>query len=88
MVVILFVVVLPAKPKGEEVGKGERTKTDKKRERRQKKQQQRIRRVERERREKLVNKMAPGLGNKYSKLNALKSLEKAANEGKINKVCT
>ena len=51
--------------------------TDKKRERRKKKSAQRSRAAEKEKREKLVNKLNPGLGNKYSKAKMMKDLESA-----------
>ncbi|KAG8235803.1 hypothetical protein J437_LFUL014741, partial [Ladona fulva] len=73
-----------AKPKGDVIGKGERTETDKKRERRQKKSRQRERRVARERREKIVEKLNPGLGNKYSKEKAIKMLEKVTQEKNVD----
>ncbi|XP_070543111.1 U3 small nucleolar ribonucleoprotein protein MPP10-like [Ptychodera flava] len=61
---------------GELIGDAEKTSTDKKRERRKKKKNQRIRHKEKERNAKLVEKMKPGLGNKYSKKAALEKLEK------------
>ncbi|XP_071439765.1 U3 small nucleolar ribonucleoprotein protein MPP10 [Hetaerina americana] len=72
-----------AKPRGDVVGKGERSETDKKRERRQKKLRQRSRRIAREQREKAVSKLNPGLGNKYSKEKAIKMLEKVSKEDNV-----
>nr|CAD7414764.1 unnamed protein product [Timema poppensis] len=73
-----------AKSKGDALGKGERTSTDKKRERRQKKVKQRERQKEKERREKLVEKLRPGLGNKFSKEKALSALERAAKDSNVS----
>nr|CAD7597722.1 unnamed protein product [Timema genevievae] len=73
-----------AKSKGDTLGKGERTATDKKRERRQKKVKQRERQKEKERREKLVEKLRPGLGNKFSKEKALSALERAAKDSNVS----
>lgn len=67
-----------SKPKGNPVGKNERTDTERKRERRLKKQQQKSRAREREQRQKLVAKLKPGLGNKYSQEKAIHDLEKAS----------
>lgn len=67
---------IKAKTKGELKGKGERTATDKKRERRQKKAAKRERQREKEKRQKAVEKVNPGLGNKYSKERAMRDLEK------------
>merc|ERR1712058_100340 len=55
------------KKKGELVDDKEKTKTDRKR----------------ERKEKLVAKMNPGLGNKYSKEKVLKKLDEAEKQGKV-----
>ncbi|XP_046580189.1 U3 small nucleolar ribonucleoprotein protein MPP10-like [Haliotis rubra] len=57
-------------------GETERTTEDKKRDHRAKKERKRARQKEREQREKLVSKLNPGLGNKYSKEKALRDLEK------------
>lgn len=65
-----------ARAKGEFKGKNERTDTDKKRERRKKKMAQRERQKEKNKRQKAVEKINPGLGNKYSKERALRELEK------------
>ncbi|KAK3098861.1 hypothetical protein FSP39_023805 [Pinctada imbricata] len=64
------------KTKGELKGKLELSDTDRQRARRQKKVKQRMRKKEKEKREKLVEKLNPGLGNKYSKEKAMKELEK------------
>ncbi|XP_046399634.1 U3 small nucleolar ribonucleoprotein protein MPP10 [Ischnura elegans] len=72
-----------AKPRGDVVGKGERSETDKKRERRQKKLRQRARRIAREQKEKAVEKVNPGLGNKYSKEKAIRMLEKVSKEENV-----
>ncbi|RUS86325.1 hypothetical protein EGW08_005910 [Elysia chlorotica] len=53
----------------------ERDSTDKKRDRRLKKKEKRERKKAKEAREKVVEKMKPGLGNKYSKAKAIKQLE-------------
>ena len=63
--------------RGEEIGSSERIESDKKRERRRKKTLQKKRQKEKEKLEKVVDKLNPGLGNKYSKAKALKDLEKA-----------
>ena len=62
-------------------GDTEKTATDRKRERRAKKLRQRERAHEKEKRKKLVSKLNPGLGNVYSKKDALRKLEK---EGERN----
>lgn len=64
------------KPKSELIGKTERSTTDKKRERRKKVLQQRLKRKEKEKREKTIEKLNPGMGNKYSKDKTKKLLEK------------
>lgn len=74
------------KSRGEEVGASEKAETDKKRERRKKKSAQRSRAAEKEKREKLVNKLNPGLGNKYSKAKMMKDLESAEKQGKLTKI--
>ena len=75
---IVSFVSTQAKKKGELKGKTERTKEDKLRERKQKKAAKREKMKEKEKRRKEVEKMNPGLGNKYSKERALKDLEKHA----------
>ncbi|XP_041362617.1 U3 small nucleolar ribonucleoprotein protein MPP10-like [Gigantopelta aegis] len=64
------------KEKGELKGKQEKSVADRKRERRNKKAMKRQRRLDKEKREKVVSRMNPGLGNKYSKEKAMKDLEK------------
>ncbi|XP_052795799.1 U3 small nucleolar ribonucleoprotein protein MPP10-like [Mya arenaria] len=64
------------KVQGEMKGASERTKTDRERERQRKKKEKRMKRREREQRERLIEKLNPGLGNKYSRDKALKDLEK------------
>ena len=64
------------KKKGELKGDKEKTMTDKKRARREKKKRQREKQKQREKKEKLIEKMNPGLGNKYSKEKAMRDLEK------------
>ncbi|XP_041464513.1 U3 small nucleolar ribonucleoprotein protein MPP10-like [Lytechinus variegatus] len=66
------------KEKGELKGKTERTSEDRNRDLRKKKQRQRARAKDRERKEKLVEKLNPGLGNKYSKKAAMERLEKSS----------
>jgi U3 small nucleolar RNA-associated protein MPP10 len=73
-----------SKPKGNPVAKNERTDTERRHERRLKKQKQRSKAKEREQRKKLVSRLKPGLGNKYSQEKALRDLEKASKTtGKI-----
>lgn len=68
--------------KNEQKGKTELTDTDRKRERRAKKRRQHERAVEKTKRRKLVEKLNPGLGNKYSKKAALEKLEKERKNSK------
>ena len=68
--------------KNEQKGKTELTDTDRKRERRAKKRRQHERAVEKTKRRKLVDKLNPGLGNKYSKKAALEKLEKEQKNSK------
>ncbi|XP_066995548.2 U3 small nucleolar ribonucleoprotein protein MPP10 [Anabrus simplex] len=75
-----------AKLKGDLIGKAERTKTDKKRERRHKKAMQRQRHKERENRVKTVEKLKPGLGNKYSKERALQMLETVTKDKNVEQM--
>ena len=63
-------------------GDTEKTDTDKKRERRSKKLKQRLKAKEQLKKKKLVNKLNPGLGNKYAKKKALKELEKESKSSK------
>jgi len=67
--------------RGDDIGSTERIETDKKRDRRHKKELQKKRKKDAEKREKEVNKLNPGLGNKYSKAKALKDLENAEKQG-------
>eukprot|EP00096_Caligus_rogercresseyi_P002737 TRINITY_DN15004_c0_g1_i1.p1 TRINITY_DN15004_c0_g1~~TRINITY_DN15004_c0_g1_i1.p1 ORF type:complete len:725 (-),score=259.32 TRINITY_DN15004_c0_g1_i1:64-2238(-) len=68
---------------GPEIGANERSDTDRKRERRKKK---RIQKLKAERQEKIVQNMNPGLGNKYAKDKALKTLKDAEKKGQNVKV--
>lgn len=63
-------------------GDTEKTDTDRKRERRTKKLKQRLKAKEQTKKKKLVNKLKPGLGNKYAKQKALKDLEKESKTSK------
>jgi U3 small nucleolar RNA-associated protein MPP10 len=72
--------------KGDLIGKAERTSSDKKRERRHKKIRQRERQRDRDKRERAVEKLWPGLGNKYSKAQALQDLEKVTKNSNITQV--
>jgi len=74
------------KPRGDVIGKEERTETDKKRERRKKKNLQRAHAKEKEQREKAVAKLKPGLGNKYSKEKAIKDLERISKDANVDLV--
>lgn len=74
------------KAKGDLVGKTERSATDKKRERRKKVLHQRWKRKEKEKVEKTVEKLKPGLGNRYSKDKAKKLLEKVTREKNISQI--
>lgn len=62
--------------KKEQKATTELTETDRKRERRAKKRKQHEKAVEKLKKRKVVEKLNPGLGNKYSKKAALKRLEK------------
>jgi hypothetical protein len=77
---------MTGRPKGDVIGKAERTSSDKKRERRQKKIRQRERQRDRDKRERAVEKLRPGLGNKYSKAQALRDLEKVTKNSNITQV--
>ena len=84
-VAYLFILTLfyaQDKSKEEMKGKTEKSDTDKKRERRKKKTEKRKKRKEKEQRQKLVEKLNPGLGNKYSKEKAMRELEKTSKGGK------
>jgi U3 small nucleolar RNA-associated protein MPP10 len=74
------------RPKGDVIGKEERTSSDKKRERRHKKLRQREKQHEREKREQAIEKLQPGLGNKYSKEKAMRDLEKVTKSSNITQV--
>merc|ERR1719510_1198822 len=71
------------KKKGELMDDREKTKTDRKRDKREKKAKLKAKIKEKERKEKLVAKIKPGLGNKYSKEKALKKLEEAEKQGQV-----
>ena len=71
------------KQKGELMDDKEKTQTDRKREKREKKAKLKAKIKDKERKEKLVSKLNPGLGNKYSKEKALKQLEEAEKQGKV-----
>ena len=73
---------LQAKSHKAEVGATEKTTTDRKRERRSKKKQKRLRVAERKQRDKVVAKLRPGLGNKYSKKDLEKKM-KLREEGEV-----
>jgi U3 small nucleolar RNA-associated protein MPP10 len=77
---------MTGRPKGDVIGKAERTSADKKRERRHKKIRQRERQRDRDKRERAVEKLRPGLGNKYSKAQALRDLEKVTKNSSITQV--
>ena len=66
----------------ESKGDTEKDTTDRKRERRDKKKSQRAKQKAKEKKAKLVEKMDPGLGNKYAKEKAMKDLEKQSKHSK------
>ncbi|BFY97716.1 hypothetical protein BsWGS_00755 [Bradybaena similaris] len=70
------------KKKGVLKAKDEMSSTDKKRALRKKKKEKRERKKAKEAREKVVTKLKPGLGNKYSKVKALKQLEQISKADK------
>jgi len=74
------------KDKGEAMGTEERDATDRKRERREKKAKKRAARIEREKREKMIEKINPGMGNKYSKEKARREIEEAEKQGKLSTI--
>jgi hypothetical protein len=78
--------IVTERPKGDVIGKEERTSSDKKRERRHKKLRQRERQHEREKREQAIEKLRPGLGNKYSKEKAMRDMEKVTKSSNITQV--
>lgn len=65
-------------------GDSEKTVTDRKHERRLKKKKQRMRAKEKEKHRKVVGKVKPGLGNKYSKKAAMERLEKETKSGNVS----
>lgn len=72
--------------KGEMIGQSERTETDKKRQRRQKKAKQRAVQKEKEQRQKVVDRLNPGLGNKYSKKKMMEDLKDQEKKGKLTTI--
>ncbi|KRT86003.1 hypothetical protein AMK59_2115 [Oryctes borbonicus] len=72
--------------KGEIIGKSERSDTDKNRERRKKKKKQQVHANEKRKRENTINKVNPGMGNKYSKERAQKQLEKVVKNKNVDKM--
>ena len=76
---------IQAKSKVPEVGATEKTETNRKRERRLKKKQKRLRLAEKRQRDKLVAKLRPGLGNKYTKKSFTKKLQEREEEEKMDK---
>ena len=60
------------------MGASEKTDLDKRRERRLRKKRKRLRLAERKQREKLIAKLRPGLGNKYSKQTVVRKLKEGA----------
>ena len=76
---------IQVKSKVPEVGTTEKTDTNRKRERRLKKKQKRLRVAERKKRDKLVAKLRPGLGNKYTKKSFTKKLKEREEEDRVDK---
>ncbi|OAD53241.1 U3 small nucleolar ribonucleoprotein MPP10 [Eufriesea mexicana] len=76
---------IKAKPRGELIGKAERTKTDMKRERRRKKMKQRARQQAIEKKEKL-NALKPGASKKYKKEKAAELVKKLTKSRNIIKM--
>ncbi|KAK9694333.1 Mpp10 protein [Popillia japonica] len=72
--------------KGDLIGKSERSDADKNRERRKKKRKQKIHASEKAKRENTINKLNPGLANKYSKEKAKKQLEKVVKDKNVDKM--
>lgn len=68
------------------LGKSERIDSDKNRERRKKKMKQKIHAKAKQRKEDLIDRLNPGLGNKYSKEKAKKLLEKVVSDKNVDKV--
>ena len=77
------------KKRGDLKGTDEMTSTDKKHALRLKKKEKRARKKAKEANKKIVDKMNPGLGNKYSKKKAVKKLETLSKTENITmiKVC-
>lgn len=69
---------LQSKTHRPDVGASEKTDLDKRRERRLRKKRKRLRLAERRQREKLIAKLRPGLGNKYSKRTVSRKLKDGA----------
>ena len=76
---------IQAKSKRPEVGPTEKTATDKKRERRIKKKKKRLRNVEKKQRDKMISKLNPGLGNKYTRKSFEKKLKEREEGEKVDK---
>ena len=76
---------IQVKSKAPEVGDSEKTSTNRKRERRLKKKRKRLRLAEKRQKEKLVSKLRPGLGNKYTKKSFTKKLEEREEEERVDK---
>lgn len=76
---------IQVKSKVPEVGATEKTSTNRKRERRLKKKQKRLRLAEKRHRDKLVAKLRPGLGNKYTKKSLAKKFKERDEEEKVDK---
>lgn len=75
---------IQVKSKVPEVGTTEKTETNRKRERRLKKKQKRLRLAEKRQRDKLVSKLRPGLGNKYTKKSFSKKLREREEDEKMD----
>merc|ERR1719510_2453598 len=71
------------KKKGELMDDREKTKTDRKRDKREKKAKLKAKIKDKERKEKLVAKINPGLGNKYSQAEGEDKLEEAEKQGQV-----
>lgn len=81
-----YVTLFLAKPRGELIGRGERTNTDMKRERRKKKLKQRVHQNASEKKEKsLAEKLKPG-GKKYTKGEAAAVIKKLTKDRNIVKM--
>lgn len=74
-----------AKSHKPEVGTTEKTVTDRKRERRLKKKQKRLRLAEKRQREKIISKLRPGLGNKYTRKELTKKLKQREQDEFVDK---